>query len=61
MTVEDGQRAHGPEQLSSYPEVDLDWAREDEGLTVFDPRPSQTIGSWIRIDSDACRSLERMR
>ncbi|MFC7072148.1 hypothetical protein ACFQJ7_04580 [Halovenus rubra] len=65
MTKQSNHQRYGPEQLSEYPDVDLDWAHSDTDdptkLTIFDPATPHIAAAWITVDSEACCSLERAR
>jgi hypothetical protein len=65
MTADDGHQRYGPEQLSAYPDVDLDWAHNDTDdpseLTIFDPATDHIASAWITADTESCRSLDGAR
>lgn len=65
MTAEEGHQQYGPEPLSEYPDVDLDWAYNDTDnpseLTIFDPATPHVATAWITVDTESCRSLDRAR
>lgn len=62
MALGDGHRTPGPELLSGYPEVNLEWTRDGgrdpPTLTIFDPATERLATS---SKTDACGDLERMR
>jgi len=63
MAVEHEDQSH--EALDEYPDVELDWARDDTDspstLTIFHPEEPDIASSWITVNSDTSVDLATMR